>query len=137
METPKSDVNEGLKDFVKKSLLESQKIRREYTLHNRIYVYIQDFLPENVDIVEVLQAIEDRLPPHITKEVDTIFIGTDAEIGPQGRQAGFTAMYDSGAIYVSNEQNSVEDMVDDIIHEFAHSLEQPYGFAIYLSLIHI
>jgi hypothetical protein len=131
MTQPDTPIN-GVEAYIKSSLEEASNVRREYTLHGRIYVYVQDFLPENVDIVEVLQAIEDRLPPHITKEVDTIFIGTDAEIGPQGRQAGFTAMYDSGAIYVSNEQDSVEDMVDDIIHEFAHSLEQPYGFALYL-----
>ena len=127
METPKNDINESLKNFVKKSLQESQKIRREYTLHGRIYVYVQDFLPENVEIVEVIEAIENYLPPHITKEVDTIFIGSNAEL--EGKEV--TAMYDSGAIYVTNQQDSVDDMVDDIIHEIAHSLEQPYGFALY------
>ena len=42
-----------------------------------------------------------------------------------------TAMYDSGAIYVSNKQTDSSDMIDDIVHEIAHSLEQPYGYHLY------
>jgi len=125
MNNEKSD--SGLINYIKKSLYESAKTRREYSLYGTSYVYIQDFLPENVDIVEVLQAIEDRIPGHMVKEVDTIFIGDYQHL----RDREVTAMYDSGAIYVSNDQDSNEDMIDDLVHEIAHSLEQPYGFALY------
>ena len=121
------ETDSGLVDYIKKSLHESAKTRREYSLYGTSYVYVQDFLPENVDIVEVLQAIEDRIPGHMVKEVDTIFIGDYQHL----RDKEVTAMYDSGAIYVSNDQDSNEDMIDDLVHEIAHSLEQPYGFALY------
>ena len=40
-------------------------------------------------------------------------------------------MYKDGAIYISNDQDNPEDMLDDIVHEIAHSLETPYGGIIY------
>lgn len=126
MEPPKT-VNPALENFIRKSVEESKKTRREYSLYGKIYVYIQDFLPENIDMVEVIESIENRIPPHIMKEIDTVFVGETAEL----RDKEVTAMYDSGAIYVSNRQSSVEDMVDDIVHEIAHSLEEPYGFMLY------
>ena len=123
-----SDLNElNLKEYVKNSAVLSEKTRREYTLYSSVYVYVQDFLPEDIDLVEVLQTIENTIPPHLVNEVDTIFIGEFQELETRG----MTAMYDSGAIYVSNDQKDVADMVDDIIHEIAHSLEYPYGWHIY------
>ena len=119
--------NQDLKEYVKNSKKQSDKSRREYTLYGHIYVYIQDFLPENIDIVSVLQTIENTIPPHLANEIDTIFIGEYQEL----KARAMTAMYESGAIYVSNEQDDEGDMVDDIIHELAHSLEYPYGWHIY------
>tara|TARA_R100000700_G_C3162989_1_gene138633 strand:+ start:443 stop:1159 length:717 start_codon:yes stop_codon:yes gene_type:complete len=117
----------GLVGYIKKTLEESAKTRREYSLYGTSYVYVQDFLPDNVNVVDVLQTIEDIVPGHMVKEVDTIFIGDYQHL----KDKAVTAMYDSGAIYISNEQKSNDDMVDDLVHEIAHSLEQPYGYAIY------
>ena len=36
-----------------------------------------------------------------------------------------------GAIYVSNEQDSNEDMKDDVVHELGHALEDNYHDFIY------
>ena len=126
METPKKQTS-PIETYIKTVLEESKKTRREYSLYGRVYVYIQDFVSRGVDIAEVLEAIENKIPPHLTAEIDTIFVGSYQAITDKSA----TAMYDSGAIYVSNEQDSVEDMVDDIVHEIAHSLEQPYGFPLY------
>ena len=118
---------QDLREYVKSSAVLSEKNRREYTLYGHVYVYIQDFLPEHVDIVKVLEMIENTIPAHLVNEVDTIFVGDYQELN----NGSFTAMYDSGAICVSNEQTDESDMVDDIIHEIAHSLEHPYGWYIY------
>lgn len=119
--------NEDLKEYIKKSVKQSEKSRREYTLYGNVYVYVHDFLPENVDLVSVLETIENTLPAHMVNEIDTIFIGEFEAL----KAKSFTAMYESGAIYVSNEQDNESDMVDDIVHEIAHSLEYPYGWHIY------
>tara|TARA_B100000131_G_scaffold281140_1_gene287507 strand:+ start:192 stop:905 length:714 start_codon:yes stop_codon:yes gene_type:complete len=119
--------DKNLREYVKASASNSEKSRREYTLYGHVYVYVQDFLPENIDIVSVLETIENTIPSHLVNEVDTIFIGDFHEL----KSRAMTAMYDSGAVYVSNEQDNEKDMVDDIIHEIAHSLEYPYGWYIY------
>jgi len=116
-----------LQSYIEGSMKQSEKSRREYTLYGQVYVYIQDFLPDSINIVSVLEKIENTIPPHLVNEVDTIFIGEFQEL----KAKAMTAMYDSGAIYVSNEQDDEKDMVDDIVHEIAHSLEYPYGFYLY------
>ena len=127
MMTNKDNQEGNLRQYIENSVKQAENSRREYTLHGHIYVYVQDFLPENVDIVTVLEIIENTIPPHMANEVDTIFIGDYQEL----KSRAMTAMYDSGAIYVSNEQDNNEDMVNDIVHEIAHSLEYPYGWHIY------
>ena len=41
------------------------------------------------------------------------------------------AMYKDGCLYITNEQDDANDLIDDIIHEIAHSLEEPFGLQIY------
>tara|TARA_R110000744_G_scaffold6172_7_gene21672 strand:- start:5641 stop:6153 length:513 start_codon:yes stop_codon:yes gene_type:complete len=46
-------------------------------------------------------------------------------------ERSINAFYDSGAIYVSNLQDDNEDIYDDLIHEYAHAVEEEYGYFIY------
>ena len=41
------------------------------------------------------------------------------------------AIYEDGAIYVTNKQDSDRDLIDDIIHEIAHSIEENHTELIY------
>ena len=41
------------------------------------------------------------------------------------------AFYEDGAIYVTNEQDDEMDMIEDIIHELSHAIEQKNGASIY------
>ena len=41
------------------------------------------------------------------------------------------AKYENGAIYLTNMQQDIDDMVDDIIHEMAHAVEEQYGRDLY------
>ena len=41
------------------------------------------------------------------------------------------AFYKDGALYVSNTQDSNDDLYDDLVHETAHSLESPHGYFLY------
>jgi len=40
-------------------------------------------------------------------------------------------MYEDGAIFISNEQTNEMDLIDDIVHEIAHSIEKKYIEIIY------
>ena len=41
------------------------------------------------------------------------------------------SLWKDGAIYLTNEQKSESDMLDDLVHEIAHALEDQFGIEIY------
>ena len=41
------------------------------------------------------------------------------------------ALYDNGIFYITNKQDNAADIIDDIIHEFAHHVEMLYPEEIY------
>jgi len=93
-----------------------------------IHVYFKDVIHnDEVNVEEVVAHLESLVPHHLLTEVEMIIVGWFDEF----ERRSIEAFYDSGTLYVSNVQNDNSDMFDDIIHETAHSLEQPYGYLIY------
>ena len=60
-------------------------------------------------------------------EVEMIMVGWFDEF----ESRDINAFYKDGALYISNIQDSAQDMYDDIIHELSHSLEGAHGYEIY------
>lgn len=106
----------------------SQLNRKEWHLFGEILVYVKDALPKHIDLTQVLNIIEDTIPQHLTCEVDDVFIGQFDEFADRD----INSFYANGAIYVTNNQANQEDLVDDIIHEFAHAVEEQSALNIYL-----
>lgn len=92
-----------------------------------LHVYFNNTPPKGIDVEKVIANVEKIIPHHLRSEVEMIVVGQiEAFV-----KHNFNAMYEGGTIYVSNEQKNEKDMLDDIIHEFAHSVEEPYGYDIY------
>ena len=119
--------DDNVKNIIKTLSEKSYKQNGQYTLFGNTYIYVRDPLPENVDIEEVVQFLYSKMPQHLFSEVDAVYVGNFEEL--QDRQ--IQAMYRDGAIYCTNLQSNEEDMIDDLVHEIAHSLEQPYGMELY------
>lgn len=83
--------------------------------------------PDSVNLPAVFKTIEDHLPSHYFQGLKGVKIGTFAEF--ETRDAN--AFYDDGVFYISNKQNNSEDILDDMVHEFAHHLETLYPHEIY------
>ena len=98
-----------------------------YFLNKEIPVWIEEALPENINLDFILRKIENIIPSYFFKDVYSIQIGTFEEL--IDRQ--LNALYHEGTIYISNIQDDNMDMIDDIVHEISHSLEEPYGYFIY------
>jgi len=81
----------------------------------------------NINFGDVLKKIEQRVPERLTNNVDVIYI---ADL-PDFRSKSFNALYKDGAIYISPDQDNEADLLDDIIHEIAHSLEREHQNLIY------
>ena len=93
-----------------------------------LHVFFKDTVDnKDIDVEEVVNKVESILPIHLLAEVEMIIIGWFNEF----EERSLNAFYDSGTLYVSNVQDDVLDMCDDIIHEISHSIEEPYGYFLY------
>jgi hypothetical protein len=90
-------------------------------------VYVKDPLPEDFDLNYVLQKIETSIPDYLMSNIDTIYIGQFDEFVDRE----INAIYKDGALYTTNLQDDEDDMIDDIVHEMAHSIEEFAGNDIY------
>jgi len=116
-----------MRDYIKQATKQTQSAHKERQFFGSIPVFIKDPLPEDINIDNVLSKIENTLPREFVKNVDTIYVG-DFETFSKKRT---NAAYENGAIYVSSAQDDEKDMVDDIIHETAHALEERFWQEIY------
>ena len=114
-------------DYLRMSLSKAARQRKEFSMHENVQVYIKDQMPENIDLQSILDKINLAIPPHLTSEIDSIYVGMFAEF----EEMETNAMFKDGAVYVTNDQDDEQDLIDDIVHEIAHSLEAPYGHIIY------
>ena len=67
------------------------------------------------------------IPLHLMGEVEMVVVGQFDEF----HERSVNAFYADGMICVTNEQEDEDDMVDDIIHEIAHAVEESEGYYIY------
>ena len=112
--------------WIFESINKSKKMKDHYKLHD-INIFIKDQLPEDVNVDFVLKYISKRIPSHLLRGVDMIYIGQFKQL--IDREAN--ALFEDGAIYITNEQDDDRDMIDDIIHEIAHSIENMHANIIY------
>lgn len=96
-------------------------------LFNRIVVYQQNPLSQGIEVDDAIQMIEERVPRFFCDDIDSIFIGQFDFLKAAERDA----LYESGAVYISNEQDDLRDFVSDIVHEIAHAVEETYPLEVY------
>ena len=94
-------------------------------------VFIKDRLPDNINFEFVVKYIEKRIPPRFMKGIDVVYVGQFEDFD----RRDINAYFEDGALYVSNEQDDEMDIIDDIVHEIAHSVEKEYGGYIYTGRI--
>ncbi len=112
--------------WLETSIKNSKKLKDHYKLRG-VDIFIKDSLPEHIDFDFVLRYVSVRLPEHLFLNIDIIYVGNFKDLNDRE----VTAIYEDGAIYITNEQDSEMDLIDDIIHEIAHSNEPKYQELIY------
>ena len=119
---------------MKKYILESYnryiENRKEYYL-NSVPVFVINPLPSVIDLEYVLEEIASSVPNSFIDLVDGIYIGQFPEL----KNREIQAMLKDGAIYLSNfeDEDEVTEsvIIDDIIHEIAHAIEDKYHSILY------
>ena len=112
--------------WLKESIEKGKNLRDSWSL-NGIQIFIKDKLPKEFDMKFVVNFINSRIPNHLMKGVDVIYVGEFEEM----ERRDINAFFEDGAIYVTNIQDNEMDMIDDIIHEIAHAVEREYTNQIY------
>ncbi len=96
----------------------------EYYIYD-IPVFVIDQPAESVDVPAFCTEVEEHIPQRLLKNVEVVYIGNFKEL------AGRNAMYNNGGIYITASEPTNFDMLENFVHEVAHSLESKYGLFIY------
>ena len=110
-------------NYIQSSLKES----KQKVLINNIYTFIKDPLPKDFDLDYVLSAIKETVPEHLVYGLESVYIGQFDELEAKEMDA----MYKDGAIYATNKQINEDDLINDIVHELAHLVEERFGQYVY------
>jgi len=114
---------DGVKEYIQKTAGGVQ----QDLLFKRIIIYQQNPLPEAISIKDVIAKLEDRVPRFLCTDIDSIFVGSFDFL----KEREIEAVYENGAIFITNEQEDIDDFLADIVHEIAHSVEEIYPSDIY------
>ena len=90
-------------------------------------VYQKDQLPDNVDAQAIFRSVEKLIPSKLFSGLKGVQIGHQEVF--DDREAN--ALYRDGVFYITQDQDNAADLIDDIVHEFAHHAEVLYPEQIY------
>jgi len=91
-----------------------------------INIIVKDDLKYDLDLDDVSDVLT-SLPKNFLTNLDYIMFGDFDFL----KQKGYNASYADNVVYVSNEQGNNLDVLDDIVHEIGHSVEERYDNLIY------
>ena len=116
-------------DYIKESNKKAQD-RNEYMLFN-VPVYVINKFPSNIKINNILDSVKDIIDIKYLDGLETIYIGDFKDLNRRDIQS----MLKDDAIWISsnNVKNVITEplVVENIIHEIAHLLEEKYQSQIY------
>ena len=102
-----------LKNFIKNKKQKHFKIKG-------VDVFIKDKLTTPIDVrASVLDALR-LVPKHLLTNLETIYFGKFDHL----EKLDLEAMYMNSSIFMSNEIENEVDIIDDLVHEIAHSVEE-------------
>ena len=119
----------NLSEYISLSTRRAAGQKKEFYLFDSILVFMKDAFPVEIDLGSVLEKVEKSVPRTlVVTSLDAIYVG---EFENLLAGDGHTAVYEDGAIYVSNNQVDEHDVYRDIIHEIAHAIEKTHESLIF------
>jgi hypothetical protein len=112
---------------LKKTIKNRQQKRKRFLWKGVEVIIKDDVVNPDVSIRSALLKISPKIPQKFLRNVDIIYVG-DFDFF---KERDIQAMYENSCIFVTNQQDSIDDMCDDIVHEIAHSLEELHKEMIY------
>jgi len=94
---------------------------------NGTNIRIIDELPSHIKMEEVISTLRSKIPRNFFVGIKKIQIEHLEEFDKRE----INALYKDGVLYVTNQQDNIEDLLDDIVHEVAHHVETKFIEEIY------
>jgi len=102
-----------------------------HMVYGRIPIYFKNPLTRQINIDSVAGRIENLLPATMLRNISAIAIGDYDSLNDRA----VDSVYNKKIIYLTNVQDNEEDILENVVHEVAHSLEEIYAESIYGDLI--
>ena len=96
----------------------------EYYIYN-VPVFVVNDTEPTVDIPTFCEEVESYISRELMSNVEVVYIGNFKELN--NRNAAFS----NGGIYMTCTEPTTFDMVENFVHEVAHSLEALHGLELY------
>jgi hypothetical protein len=112
--------------MMKNYIQQNQKKNKDFTISN-IEVLIKDLPPSNISVENVVNRMLQLVPRKLLTNVKYIKVGQFQNLEKREIQA----MYKDSTLYLTNAQIDEADMLDDMVHEVAHSVEEIFNSQIY------
>ncbi len=117
-----------MKEYISEGSEKSKTNFKQFDIYGKPFVFSQPF-KNKINLEYIKSKIESLVPEYFFDNVDAFFVGYVKEFFEDNRE--YNAMYKDGAIYLSPDQDSERDLLDDIVHELAHAVEKAYENKIY------
>ena len=101
--------------------------KKNFYFISGVQIFIDHPFVNEVDVEKTISRLISLVPEHLLTNVNRIKIGNYKEL----LDRDLTAMYKDSTIYVTNQVADEEDLIDDLIHEISHSVEEIYNDMIY------
>tara|TARA_B100000282_G_scaffold296860_1_gene280569 strand:+ start:7345 stop:8031 length:687 start_codon:yes stop_codon:yes gene_type:complete len=103
-----------------------EKQNRHFSKYG-IEIFVKDKIVYDVSMNDVIDGVLDVLPNHLFDNIDSIRVGQFLELEDRKLQA----MYKDRIIYLTNTRKTKKEMIGDIVHEVAHSIEEQFQKTIF------
>jgi len=107
--------------------MKRSKYKLRQVKFGNVDVFIKDKLTNNIDLEAVFDKVNYLIPDHLLGLVDVVYVGDFSFLN----NTNTNATYMDGAIYLSNNQDDEEDILDDIVHEYSHASEDQFRYDLY------
>lgn len=104
-----------------------QSPKVHFMIHGRIPVYFKNGLTKKINMDSVCKRVGNLLPAFLFKNISAVSIGNYDTLDDRN----VDSVYDKKIIYLTNVQDDEEDIIENVLHEVAHSLEEIYKDEIY------
>ena len=105
---------------IQKSANRNLQEKKSHYFHRGINFIISNPLPKDIDITRVMDLLRSNLPSDCYDNVDNVYIGQFEKL----KKRDLSALHYNNNLYIDNNVKSERDLIDDLIHEFAHSYEE-------------